>query len=91
MQNFAPACAGVPHFGQAAGRSDAPHSLQNLAPADHGGAALGAGLGLRLRGGWLLGGRLARLQRRRQRIAHHRAQVHAHAQADARAGQAAAA
>src|SRR4051794_40753217 len=43
MQNFAPGVGAVPHFGQAAGRSDVPHSLQNFAPAGRVALHLGHG------------------------------------------------
>src|SRR5690242_18233537 len=44
MQNLAPGAPAVPHLGQAAGRSDAPHSLQNFAPAGTGALHFGHGL-----------------------------------------------
>src|SRR5262249_40689706 len=53
MQNLAPGAPTAPHFGQAAGSSDAPHSLQNFAPT--GTAALHFGHGLVCAAGGLVG------------------------------------
>src|SRR3954470_23007782 len=57
MQNFAPDVGVVPHFGQTAGRSDVPDSLQNFAPAGNSALHLGHGLvcaaGCGATGAWL--------------------------------------